>query len=108
MGQVALDDPRRLNEVDGIGVVLFDAGADGEDVQVEDNVFRWEPNLLREQAVLDRRWSRVVDATEFSADPALVDFRTPEEEVDTDARLARKRQPLAGILGQSAWAAART
>lgn len=46
-------------------------------------------NLLREQAVLDRRWGRGVDAAELPADPALVDFRTPEEEVDTEARLAR-------------------
>ena len=46
-------------------------------------------NLLREQAVLDRRWGRTVDAVELPADPALVDFRTPEEEVDAEARLAR-------------------
>src|SRR5687768_16114955 len=46
-------------------------------------------NLLREQAVLERRWGRAVDAAETPTDPALVDFRTPEEAIDTDARLAR-------------------
>jgi ATP synthase subunit C len=29
--------------------------------------------------VLDRRWERAVDATDLPADPAQVDFRTPEE-----------------------------
>jgi RNA polymerase sigma factor (sigma-70 family) len=46
-------------------------------------------NLLREQSVLDRRWGRAVDATELPTDPALVNFRTPEEEVDHEARMAR-------------------
>jgi RNA polymerase sigma-70 factor (ECF subfamily) len=46
-------------------------------------------NLIREQSALDHRWRRSVDAADLPADPALVDFRTPEEEVDTDARLAR-------------------
>jgi RNA polymerase sigma factor (sigma-70 family) len=51
-------------------------------------------NLLREQAVLDRRWRGAVDAAELPADAALVDFRTPEEDVDTDRRLAR----IAGLI----------
>jgi RNA polymerase sigma-70 factor (ECF subfamily) len=51
-------------------------------------------NLLREQAVLDRRWGKAIDAAELPTDPALVDFRTPEEEVDADARLAR----IAGLI----------
>lgn len=46
-------------------------------------------NLLREQAVLDRRWSHTVDAVDPPADPALVDFCTPEEQVDLQARLAQ-------------------
>jgi RNA polymerase sigma factor (sigma-70 family) len=46
-------------------------------------------NLLREQSVLDRRWSQSVDPSELPADPALVNFRTPEEEVDRDARMSR-------------------
>ena len=46
-------------------------------------------NLLREPSVLDRRWGRTVDAAELPEYPALVDFRTPEEEVDRDARMAR-------------------
>lgn len=51
-------------------------------------------NLLREQTVLDRRWGRAVDAAELPADPALVNFRTPEEEVDLEARLTR----IAGLI----------
>jgi RNA polymerase sigma factor (sigma-70 family) len=46
-------------------------------------------NLLREQSVLERRWGRAVDATEPPTDPALVNFRTPEDEVDREARMAR-------------------
>lgn len=46
-------------------------------------------NLLREQAVLDRRWGHTVDAVDPPDDPALVDFRTPEEQVDQQARLAQ-------------------
>jgi RNA polymerase sigma factor (sigma-70 family) len=51
-------------------------------------------NLLREQSVLERRWSKAVDATEPPTDPALVNFRTPEEEVDREARMAR----LTGLI----------
>lgn len=46
-------------------------------------------NLVREQAVLDRRWKHTVDALESPAEPALVDFRTPEEDVERAARLSR-------------------
>lgn len=46
-------------------------------------------NLLREQSVLERRWSKAVDAAEPPTDPALVNFHTPEEEVDREARIAR-------------------
>jgi RNA polymerase sigma factor (sigma-70 family) len=46
-------------------------------------------NLLREQSVLERRWANAVDASEPPTDPALVNFRTPEEEVDREARMAR-------------------
>jgi RNA polymerase sigma-70 factor (ECF subfamily) len=46
-------------------------------------------NLLREQSVLDRRWAQSVDASQLPTDPALVNFRTPEEEVDREARMGR-------------------
>lgn len=46
-------------------------------------------NLLREQAVLDRRWGHTVDPVDPPPDPALVDFRTPEEQVDLQARLSQ-------------------
>jgi RNA polymerase sigma factor (sigma-70 family) len=46
-------------------------------------------NLLREQAVLERRWADAVDADDPPSDPALVDFCTPEEQVDLQGRLAQ-------------------
>ena len=46
-------------------------------------------NLIREQAVLEQRWKHTVDPGESSAEPALIDFRTPEEDVDQAARLSR-------------------
>lgn len=46
-------------------------------------------NLLREQAVLDRRWAHTVEAADPPSDPALVDFCTPEEQVDLQGRLSR-------------------
>jgi DNA-directed RNA polymerase specialized sigma24 family protein len=46
-------------------------------------------NLLREQAVLDRRWGHAVDAVDPPMDPALVDFCTPEEQVDRQGRLTQ-------------------
>ncbi len=45
-------------------------------------------NLVREQSVLERRLGQLVDVTELAMDPALVNFRTPEEEVDREARMA--------------------
>jgi RNA polymerase sigma factor (sigma-70 family) len=52
-------------------------------------------NLVREQSVLARRWGQAVDAAEAPVDPALVNFRTPEEEVEREARLAR----ITGLIG---------
>jgi len=46
-------------------------------------------NLLREQSVLERRLGHPVDADELGMDPALVNFRTPEDEVDLEGRRAR-------------------
>ena len=40
--QVFLDPARGVDEVDGVVVVLFDAGGDGKDVRVENDVFRRE------------------------------------------------------------------
>ena len=48
-GAGLLDLPRRLDEVDRVVVVLLDAGGDGEDVRVEDDVFRREADLLGQQ-----------------------------------------------------------
>ncbi|MET0498649.1 MAG: sigma-70 family RNA polymerase sigma factor [Steroidobacteraceae bacterium] len=46
-------------------------------------------NLLREQSVLDRRWDRTIDAGDPPAEAALVNFLTPEDEVDFEARMSR-------------------
>jgi RNA polymerase sigma-70 factor (ECF subfamily) len=54
-------------------------------------------NLLREQAVLDRRWGQTVDAIDAPAEPALVDFHTPEEQVDRQARLSQAAQLIEGL-----------
>jgi hypothetical protein len=42
---------RRLDEVDGVVVVLLDAGGDGEDVGVEDDVLGREVHLVDQDAV---------------------------------------------------------
>ena len=49
--QRLLDDARRLDEIDGVVVVLLDAGGDGEDVRVEDDVFGREADLLGQELV---------------------------------------------------------
>ena len=46
-GIALLDDPRGLEEVDGVGIVLFDAGRDGENVRVVNDVAWEESRLLR-------------------------------------------------------------
>ena len=43
-GQARLDAARRLDVGDGVARVLLDAGPDGEDVRVEDDVLRLEPD----------------------------------------------------------------
>ena len=40
-----------LDELDGVVVVLLDAGADGQDVDVEDDVLGREADLLGQQLV---------------------------------------------------------
>jgi hypothetical protein len=44
-----LDQPRRLDERDGVVVVFLDAGGDREDVRVEDDVLRREADLFVKQ-----------------------------------------------------------
>ena len=46
-----LDDPRRLDEVDRVVVVLLEAGRDRQDVRIEDDVGRIEAGLFRQQLV---------------------------------------------------------
>ena len=51
MRQTTLDIARRLDEIDGVAVVLFDAGRDGEDIGIEDDVFRRKSDLLCQNVV---------------------------------------------------------
>jgi hypothetical protein len=48
--QVLLDPARRVDEVDGVVVVLLDAGRDREDVRVEDDVLGREADLVDQDA----------------------------------------------------------
>ena len=56
--QVLLDPARGVDEVDGVVVVLLDAGGDGEDVRVEDDVLGREVDLVDQHAGRPARRSR--------------------------------------------------
>ena len=45
-GQVLADPARCLDEVDAVIVVLLHAGGDGEDIGIEDDVFRRKADLV--------------------------------------------------------------
>ncbi len=79
------DRPRRLDEVDAVVVVLFDAGRDREDVRIEDDVFRRKACLLGQQLVGAR--------ADFHL--ALVDVRLPRlvEGHDDDGSAVAVQQP---------------
>lgn len=49
--QVVADVGTGLDEIDGVVVVLLDAGGDGEDVRVEDDVFRREAHIIDQDVV---------------------------------------------------------
>ena len=49
--QVRPDPARRLDEVDAVIVVLFEAGGDRENIGIEDDVFRREVDLLDQDVV---------------------------------------------------------
>ncbi len=51
IGQVVANEGAGFDEVDGVVVVLFDAGGDGEDVRVEDDVFGREAHLVDQDVV---------------------------------------------------------
>ena len=50
-GRVSVISARRLDEIDAVIVVLFDAGGDREDVGIEDDVFGRKPDLVHENAI---------------------------------------------------------
>ena len=50
-GRVCADLPRRLDEGDAVAVVLLDAGRDGEDVRVEDDVLGRKAGLFGQKLV---------------------------------------------------------
>ena len=51
VGQVLFDPARGLDEIDSVVVVLLDAGGHGEDVRIENDVFRREADFLDEDLV---------------------------------------------------------
>ena len=51
VGEDLLQLADRLDELDGVVVVLLDAGADGQDVDVEDDVLGRKADLLGQQLV---------------------------------------------------------
>ena len=51
MGQFVTDIGAGIDEVDGVVVVFLDAGGDGEDVRVEDDVFRREADFVDQDIV---------------------------------------------------------
>ena len=51
MRQVLADPARRLDEIDAVVVVLLDAGGDGEDVRIEDDVLGREADLFGQNVV---------------------------------------------------------
>lgn len=51
VGQVVADIGTGLDEVDGVVVVLFDTGGDGEDVRVEDDVFWREAHFVDQDVI---------------------------------------------------------
>ena len=55
VGKELLDLPGGLDEAHGVAVVLLDAGADGQDVGVEDDVLRRHPHPLGQQVVRPAR-----------------------------------------------------
>ena len=62
--QLGLDAAGRLQVCDGVAGVLFDAGADGEDVRIEDDLVGREADLLGQEPVcapadLDLAFDRV-------------------------------------------------
>ena len=90
-GQRRLDDPRGLDVVDRVVVVLLEPGRNREDVRVEDDVGRLEAGLLDEQLVgaladldlaLDRvGLSRLVERHDDDAGAVAADVRALCEEV---------------------------
>ena len=51
VGQVLFDPARGLDEIDSVVVVLLDAGGHGEDVRIENDVFRREADFLDKDLV---------------------------------------------------------
>ncbi len=51
IGQLVADIGAGVDEIDGVVVMLFDAGGDGEDVRVEDDVFRREADFVHQNVV---------------------------------------------------------
>ena len=50
-GQILFNPAGGVDKVDGVVVVLFDTGGDGEDVGIKNNVFRREVDFVDQQAI---------------------------------------------------------
>lgn len=51
VGEVVADVGAGVDEIDRVVVVFLDAGGDGEDVRIEDDVFRWEADFVDQDVV---------------------------------------------------------
>ena len=51
VGQGALYLGGGFDKVDGIVIVLFDTRGDGENIGIEDDIFRWKPHLIYQYPV---------------------------------------------------------
>ncbi len=51
MGQILSDPACRFDKINAVVVVLFDAGGDGEDIRIENDILRRESNLIDQNIV---------------------------------------------------------
>ena len=68
--QSGFNDSGRLNEVDGIVIMLLYTGGDGKNIGIENNVFRWEIQFFCQNFIgpgTNVNFSAVVAAWPFSS-----------------------------------------
>ena len=92
--QGAFDLTRRFDEIDRVVVVFLDAGRDGEDVRIEDDVFRRKSDFFRQQFVCAR--------TDFHFARFGIGLALLVEGHDDDSRTVREH--LARVLEENLFA----